>query len=710
MPVAEFPSNEIERLASLKSYHILDTLEEKDFDDLTELASQICGTPIALITFIDKDRQWFKSHLGTDLTQTHRDIAFCSHAIISDSDITEVPDAKLDDRFADNILVTENPNIVFYAGVPLVNEDGHALGTLCVLDVERKQLSTEQRKSLKTLAKQVMDKLELRKRVLVLEEANTEISFLNKRLLANERKLHNMIMAAPMGMTIFRGRDLIIEIANDPILKIWNRSLDTMIGSGLLDVFPELVDQPFPGLLQNVFDTGKPFASGESRAEVASADGTLTEFYLNFTYEPMVDEHGQVDAVLCSVLDITDIVLARKALEENEALLQTANEELSAINEELEAVNEELHATNEELLGTQTELQSTYEQVVIEKGRLGLAADITGMATIDIDLATDGAVYGEGYADLFDYEPGSVLKADDFNAMIHPADAREIVKPAMERALKTGEFSYDTRINTRAGNIKWIRVKGKVILKDGMPERTISTAIEITEQKQDEQRKNDFISMVSHELKTPLTSLKGFAQLLQMKAKKSDDGQTISILDRMVMQTNKMQKMISGFLNVSRLESGQLHLNLQEFELNELLTETLAEVAISSPNHSFNCTICDDVLLIADRDKISQVIENMLRNAVKYSPENTHIELMCARHDNKVKVSVKDEGIGINEQDIPKLFDRFYRVDDLQVTNVSGFGIGLYLSYEIIKKHNGQIWAESEAGKGTTFHFTLPLS
>ena len=167
--------NEDERLASLRSYNILDTAAEKDFDELTTLASVICQTPIALISLVDTERQWFKSHIGLSASETPIEQSFCAHAIVSYNEIMIVDDARKDDRFADNPLVTGNPKIVFYAGVPLINEEGFALGTLCVIDQKKKHLSEEQTTALKVLAKQVVDKLELRRKITDLQIANQEL-------------------------------------------------------------------------------------------------------------------------------------------------------------------------------------------------------------------------------------------------------------------------------------------------------------------------------------------------------------------------------------------------------------------------------------------------------------------------------------------------------------------------------------------------------
>ncbi|MDO7744070.1 MAG: GAF domain-containing protein, partial [Pedobacter sp.] len=133
MSAASLPPDEQDRLDALRSYHILDTLSEEEYDELTDLASVICETSIALISLVDSDRQWFKSKKGLVTTETDRAYSFCAHAIINPNELLEIENAKIDDRFKDNPLVTGDPNIAFYAGVPLVNEDGYPLGSLCVI-------------------------------------------------------------------------------------------------------------------------------------------------------------------------------------------------------------------------------------------------------------------------------------------------------------------------------------------------------------------------------------------------------------------------------------------------------------------------------------------------------------------------------------------------------------------------------------------------
>ena len=174
--------NEQERLKALHAYQILDTLPEQDFDDITQIASEICGTPIALITLVDENRQWFKSKQGLEVDETPREIAFCAHAILQPNEMLLVQDPEHDERFQDNPLVTGEPHIRFYAGVPLVNPEGHALGTLCVIDSEERKLTSQQVASLKALANQVVAQFELRRKNEELQQQQTALEEANQAL------------------------------------------------------------------------------------------------------------------------------------------------------------------------------------------------------------------------------------------------------------------------------------------------------------------------------------------------------------------------------------------------------------------------------------------------------------------------------------------------------------------------------------------------
>lgn len=275
-------------------------------------------------------------------------------------------------------------------------------------------------------------------------------------------------------------------------------------------------------------------------------------------------------------------------------------------------------------------------------------------------------------------------------------------------------IAAETRINgvlqTLYYNYEYKAMKNS----EGKTYAILHTAEDVTEmfltQKYDGHRKKDFISMVSHELKTPLTSLTAYIQMLERTAIKNEDEFSTQLSQKAERQLKKMTSMINGFLNISRLESGQIHLIKQKFNLDELIVDMIEDARISASNYQFDFTPhAKGHFIYADRDKVGAVISNLLSNAVKYSPNKNLVTINCILNGDQVKVSIKDEGLGIDTENLKKLFDRFYRVENKDNPNISGFGIGLYLSAEIVQHHGGKISVESEKGKGSTFYFTLPL-
>lgn len=235
-------------------------------------------------------------------------------------------------------------------------------------------------------------------------------------------------------------------------------------------------------------------------------------------------------------------------------------------------------------------------------------------------------------------------------------------------------------------------------------------ARDITDQKMAEMRKNNFITIASHELKTPLTTIKSYVQLLLAKAHTNQDKFSIDSLSRVEKQANKMAILIQNFLNNAKLLEGKFDLVVERFNTHELLLEVTSDAKILSPAHNILMKDCEDVFVVADRNKIGQVMENLVSNAVKYSPVGSTITIGCKTIDGHAQISVSDTGIGIDKKDQEKLFDRFYRVESNKLKNVAGFGIGLYLVAEILRFHESRIFVDSTADQGSKFYFDLPIS
>lgn len=287
------------------------------------------------------------------------------------------------------------------------------------------------------------------------------------------------------------------------------------------------------------------------------------------------------------------------------------------------------------------------------------------------------------------------------------SDAEQFWIDTYSRVAETGEpirfENYSKAFN------KWFSVYASKV--GGPSSRQVALVFDdISERKQQEQLKNDFISMVSHELKTPLTTLKAHLQITERKAQQLQDNQIETSVRKSLFQVERMKKLIQGFLDVGRLEEGKIYLNLTEFDLSDLISESLEDFHLLDSTHQLFFEATGKYQVRGDRDKLGQVINNLLSNAVKYSPKGSSIIISCVQTENSsVRVIVRDEGIGIKQESMEKIFQRFFRVEDKQVKHVSGFGIGLYLCAEIVKYHKGEIGVDSKEGEGSSFWFKLPL-
>ncbi|MFD1255980.1 PAS domain-containing protein [Mucilaginibacter terrae] len=249
----------------------------------------------------------------------------------------------------------------------------------------------------------------------------------------------------------------------------------------------------------------------------------------------------------------------------------------------------------------------------------------------------------------------------------------------------------------------------QVTLKGKYQNRILLAIEDITERREIEQRKEDFISIASHEMKTPLTSIKGNLQLLHRRAKQNNDTQYLNGFETAAKSIARLEKLIYDLLDVSKIQSGKVGFNFTKFNFTHLLTEAVNGVQATTQTHSLIITGSADVEITADFGRLEQVLLNLLSNAVKYSPNSTKVIVHTSVLPNYIKLSITDTGVGIHERDHKRIFERFYRADQIS-EKFPGVGIGLYVSNEIIKEHKGTLWVESQEGKGSVFSFTIPIN
>lgn len=458
-----------------------------------------------------------------------------------------------------------------------------------------------------------------------------------------------------------------VAAASDSYLQITSVKREDVLGKGFFEVFPDTGDDPDDDntarkVFTKVIETGQKVDVPVYRYDVKDA-GTkkMSEHYWSCSNIPIPCAEGKVAYILNTVVDITGEVKAKKAAIESE-------------------------------------------------NRLLMAADATGLAFWVLDIKTADFSFSPQMGAIFGHPHNTEISLSFIRNQVHPDDMQNIVLTAYNRALVTGHYEYEVRIFWPDESIHWIRTKGMVLFNNkNQPERMLGTIVDVTESRRDEERKNDFIAMASHELKTPLTSLKAYIQLLEVKLSASSDPFVASSLTKALNQVNKMTALIHGFLDLSKIEPGKLQLKKNVFDINKLVQDVIAESRVIAGTHSLKFASAGVIKVNADREKIGQVISNFISNAIKYSPKGSTVTLATEITENQVRVSVADEGVGIKPKDQEKIFQRFYRVEDDDMKHVAGFGIGLYLSSEIVHRHKGSISLLSEEGKGSVFSFTLPL-
>ncbi|MFW0716058.1 PAS domain-containing sensor histidine kinase [Pedobacter sp. N23S346] len=294
---------------------------------------------------------------------------------------------------------------------------------------------------------------------------------------------------------------------------------------------------------------------------------------------------------------------------------------------------------------------------------------------------------------------------------VHPDDIPNVVK-IWNASLKSGNpYETEFRCLDKFGTYRWHLVRA-IPLKN--PEGNIikwyGTNTDVHDQKELEKQKDNFLGIASHELKTPVTSLKAYAQVMESMFKRSGDFKNADLLGKMNKQIDRLTNLISDLLDVTKINSGRMQFNETAFDFNEMVEEVIEDVQRTSFKHIIHPDLGFKRNIVGDRDRICQVITNLLTNAVKYSPDANEVVIYTADHQDSVQVSVRDYGIGISAELKDHVFEQFYRVSGQKEHTFPGLGLGLYISSEIVKRLGGKIWVDSVEGEGSTFCFSIPVN
>jgi PAS domain S-box-containing protein len=481
-----------------------------------------------------------------------------------------------------------------------------------------------------------------------------------ERIKAERQRLYDLFMQAPVNITILRGPNYEVELANPGVLALWGKTQEEAIGRPYLELLPEVREIQEP-LLRRVLTTGIPYVGSELFIPFDRlGDGTLTGGYFTFVYTPLRGLTNQIEGIMSVGYEVTRQVLARQQVEISEERFRTLADNMS---------------------------------------QLAWITDETGKIVW----------YNKRW---YDYTGTTFaqMQEPDWSPLL-PDDYTERVMEKLRRCFEEGTEWEDTfPLRGKDGTFRWFLSRAIAIRDEqGQVRRWFGTNTDITEQRRLEQQKDEFLGVASHELKTPVTSLKAFAQLLERRFRQSGDTRSADLVQKIDVQAVKLTRLVDDLLDVTKIENGQLVLHPSSFVWNELVMEVVEDIRRSASRHQIVVDLAASVVMLVDRDRMSQVLTNLLTNAIKYSPHADLVKVQTKLTESALITSVQDAGIGIPQEKQVHLFERFYRVEGESQLTYPGLGLGLYISAEFVKRHHGTIWLESSPGTGTTVSFSLPL-
>ena len=661
------PNNEVERLKALESYEILDTPADQVLDDITRLAAFVCQTPISLVTLLDSKRQWFMSKVGLPLVETRRDIAFCAYTILESAKEFCVPDAVADTRFSDNPLVTGEPHMRFYYGLPITSNNGFVLGTLSVIDTVPRELSSEQKMMLGVLRRSVTAELEVRR------QANLVKRLYQTRTL-HDAELYKLLWETATDAVLIIDHDSVILHASPAVSRVFGYIPEELEGQNLAVLQPESMREPHRmGMAR--YQSSKKRTLNWRGTEISCLHRDGHEFPAEITFSEMVLDNKSVFAG--AIRDITD----RKQNEENmrrfRAAMDTTEDIIFLTNARTlkfidvnDAVCRSLGYSRTELLEMQP--SDIHTQLSAEYFRLHYDRIVAG----DQTRATFESVFRRKDGSTFPVEVNRRVLPSAADPIIVSV-ARDISdRIAAQEEIMNLNVSLEARIAERTAQLE--------IANEGL---------------------KAFNYSVSHDLRAPLRSIGAFAQIISDDYSQSLDEVAKDYLGRIHRATQHMSELIDGMLALSK--AGNDVVSVQSVDLSSMAHETVAELRRLEPERNVEVVIADGIEATGDRTLLSQAMTNLLGNAWKYTSRVSaaRITFDTFINDRRLVYRIADNGAGFDQNYADKLFRPFERLH--AASDFPGTGIGLATVKQIIVRHGGRIWAEGMPNGGAVFYFTL---
>jgi two-component system phosphate regulon sensor histidine kinase PhoR len=493
-----------------------------------------------------------------------------------------------------------------------------------------------------------------------------------------------------------------ILYANSQFASLLKKPLEKTTGNSFLSFIHDTDKEYFAQLFDHAWQNN---AKGELR--LLAQDGALVHVQLSLNILSL-------DEGLSMSIILTDLTEQKKS----QRLLHQKNVELEAAQALTRKFN--LHLEDTVRLRTKDLEDSIYQKTLVEKELrdkqeqlsrvLETMAEGVGIVDLEGNLTYTNPM-AKKILGLTDRQPLSSIYGDhNWSNVKIEGEALKADEHPVTIALKkeTPVYDYEIGIQPVDGERFYISINAAPIRSEnGDIIAGIATFMDVTQRRKITQQKDEFISVASHELKTPITSLKASLQLLQRLNTGIESALFHKLMDQASKSMNRVTVLIEDLLNASKFTGGQLHLNKQQVNLYKLISGCCEDIRVEGQYH-INIKGDKSLEVNADPNKIDQVVINFLNNAIKYGSQSFDIDVYIKQQGDAVRVSVSDKGPGIKAEVIPHLFERYYRVDHTG-RQYSGLGLGLYISSEIVKKHNGQIGVDSVPGKGSTFWFSLPL-
>lgn len=497
-------------------------------------------------------------------------------------------------------------------------------------------------------------------RAAVIRDMRKEIAA-QKALTESERFLQNITSAAPISLWVSDNAGN-LTYANQTWTDWTGTSKEDILGTGWLN---DLVEEDRQMVSEKFLSDMNARRYYEVNFRILNKDGDVR--WCIATGSPQYDADGNFAGYIGACTDITE-----KTLVEHQ--LKLKNDEL----------NDQIK---------QFEFVTGFMPVQLWTSTIDGQLDYVNQRTIDYFGVSNKEIMGAGW----------ILH-------VHPDD-REGCINSWAHSLRTGDaYQFEFRLRNKNGEYRWHLSRALPFYNDGKIVKWFGTNTDIDEQKQLQRQKDDFLGIASHELKTPVTSIKAYAQVLGAMLSKEGENKKAGMVERMDAQINRLTNLIVDLLDVTKLNSGKLQFNTAWFDFNQAIAETVTDLQHTTQKHTLITEFEETGRIFSDKDRICQVVINLITNAIKYSPHADKIIIQTKKHNDEVSVCVRDFGIGIPADKAEKVFEQFYRVSGNKQLTFPGLGLGLYISSEIIKREGGKIWVNSVEGKGSDFCFSLPVN